>query len=164
MYTTRTSTADCRLVDDIYQYNYVSQGKITIPSMDDSEEMGLTDVRAWPTTTRRGQLIHFTFSSRAFSISKFDFFFFFLNLLVRWNRHPTYDNQSFVKFLKNFKFKLFWNLPSPFLFRFFGFYFPNSKHFWIIDSGLLYIMTFSRVSIPFFIPKRPFITYRFQIS
>jgi len=36
---------DCRLVDDIYTYNYVSQGKITIPSMDDSEEMGLTDVR-----------------------------------------------------------------------------------------------------------------------
>jgi myosin heavy chain 6/7 len=39
-------TEDCRLVDDIYVYNYVSQGKITIPSMDDSEEMGLTDVRA----------------------------------------------------------------------------------------------------------------------
>jgi hypothetical protein len=32
-------------VDDIYVYNFVSQGKITIPSMDDSEEMGLTDVR-----------------------------------------------------------------------------------------------------------------------
>ncbi len=38
-------TADCCLVDDIYTYNFVSQGKITIPSMDDSEEMGLTDVR-----------------------------------------------------------------------------------------------------------------------
>lgn len=37
--------ADCSLVDDIYQYNFVSQGKITIPSMDDSEEMANTDVR-----------------------------------------------------------------------------------------------------------------------
>ena len=34
-------------MDDIYQYNFVSQGKITIPSMDDSEEMANTDVRIW---------------------------------------------------------------------------------------------------------------------
>lgn len=30
--------------DDIYDYHFVSQGKITIPSMDDSEEMIATDV------------------------------------------------------------------------------------------------------------------------
>jgi len=40
-----TPTGDCGLVEDIYTYNFVSQGKITIPSMDDGEEMGLTDVR-----------------------------------------------------------------------------------------------------------------------
>lgn len=49
-------TADCCLVDDIYTYNFVSQGKITIPSMDDSEEMGLTDVRSWSNAFARGQL------------------------------------------------------------------------------------------------------------
>ncbi|XP_059351928.1 myosin heavy chain, muscle-like isoform X18 [Daphnia carinata] len=38
-----TLKADCCLVDDIYTYNFVSQGKITIPSMDDSEEMANTD-------------------------------------------------------------------------------------------------------------------------
>jgi len=31
--------------DDIYRFHFVSQGKTTIPSMDDGEEMGLTDVR-----------------------------------------------------------------------------------------------------------------------
>ena len=31
--------------DNIYDYNFVSQGKVTIPSMDDGEEMGLTNVR-----------------------------------------------------------------------------------------------------------------------
>lgn len=33
------------LSDNIYDYHFVSQGKITIPSMDDGEEMAATDVR-----------------------------------------------------------------------------------------------------------------------
>ncbi|CAG9865468.1 unnamed protein product [Phyllotreta striolata] len=32
------------LSNDIYQYHYVSQGKITVPNMDDGEEFALTDV------------------------------------------------------------------------------------------------------------------------
>lgn len=38
------STAMCNLSDNIYDYYNVSQGKITIPSMDDGEEFSLTDV------------------------------------------------------------------------------------------------------------------------
>jgi hypothetical protein len=34
----------CLLGADIYEYNYISQGKITIPSVDDGEELQLTDV------------------------------------------------------------------------------------------------------------------------
>jgi len=34
----------CLLGYDIYEYNYVSQGKITIPNVDDDEELQLTDV------------------------------------------------------------------------------------------------------------------------
>lgn len=34
----------CNLSDNIYDYYNVSQGKVTIPSMDDSEEFTLTDV------------------------------------------------------------------------------------------------------------------------
>ena len=34
----------CSLSADIYEYNYVSQGKITIPNVDDGEELQLTDV------------------------------------------------------------------------------------------------------------------------
>lgn len=34
----------CFLTDNIYDYYNVSQGKITIPSMDDGEEFSLTDV------------------------------------------------------------------------------------------------------------------------
>ncbi len=41
----QTHIEDCWLSDNIYDYNFVSQGKVTIPSMDDSEEMGLTNVR-----------------------------------------------------------------------------------------------------------------------
>lgn len=37
----------CALSDDIYQYNFVSQGKITIPNVDDAEELTLTDVSGW---------------------------------------------------------------------------------------------------------------------
>jgi hypothetical protein len=33
------------LSNDIMDYHIVSQGKTTIPSVDDGEEMGLTDVR-----------------------------------------------------------------------------------------------------------------------
>ncbi|XP_037787468.1 myosin heavy chain, muscle-like, partial [Penaeus monodon] len=32
----------CRLSDDIYDYNYVSQGKVTVPSIDDKEDMEFT--------------------------------------------------------------------------------------------------------------------------
>lgn len=39
------SAALCCLSDNIYDYYNVSQGKITIPSMDDGEEFQLTDVR-----------------------------------------------------------------------------------------------------------------------
>lgn len=38
------STAVCLLSDNIYDYYNVSQGKVTIPSMDDGEEFSLTDV------------------------------------------------------------------------------------------------------------------------
>lgn len=34
----------CYLSNDIYDYYNVSQGKITIPNMDDGEELQLTDV------------------------------------------------------------------------------------------------------------------------
>jgi hypothetical protein len=35
------------LSEDIHDYYYVSQGKTTIPGMDDGEEFQLTDVRAY---------------------------------------------------------------------------------------------------------------------
>lgn len=38
------STATCFLSDNIYDYTNVSQGKITIPNIDDGEEFVLTDV------------------------------------------------------------------------------------------------------------------------
>lgn len=34
----------CNLTDNIYDYYNVSQGKITIPNMDDGEEFALTNV------------------------------------------------------------------------------------------------------------------------
>lgn len=34
----------CLLSNDIYDYNNVAQGKITIPGIDDGEESTLTDV------------------------------------------------------------------------------------------------------------------------
>lgn len=34
----------CFLSNDIYDYHNVSQGKITIPHVDDGEELELTDV------------------------------------------------------------------------------------------------------------------------
>lgn len=38
----------CLLSDDIYEYNFVSQGKISIAGVDDAEEMSLTDVSSYP--------------------------------------------------------------------------------------------------------------------
>lgn len=35
----------CSLSNDIYDYHNVSQGKVTIPNVDDAEELTLTDVR-----------------------------------------------------------------------------------------------------------------------
>lgn len=37
------------LSNDIYDYHNVSQGKITIPNIDDSEELQLTDVSLYIT-------------------------------------------------------------------------------------------------------------------
>lgn len=43
---THPSSLDiCLLSNDIMDYHIVSQGKTTIPSVDDGEEMGFTDVR-----------------------------------------------------------------------------------------------------------------------
>ena len=38
--------AKCFLSDDIYDYHFVSQGKITVASIDDAEEMDFTHVSA----------------------------------------------------------------------------------------------------------------------
>merc|ERR1712015_208551 len=35
--------ADCHVSDDIYDYSYVSQGKVTVASIDDNEELEYTD-------------------------------------------------------------------------------------------------------------------------
>lgn len=35
----------CFLSDNIHDYNYIAQGKTTIPNVDDGEELQLTDVR-----------------------------------------------------------------------------------------------------------------------
>merc|ERR1719454_1262536 len=35
--------AECHLGDDIYDYSYVSQGKVTVASIDDNEELEMTD-------------------------------------------------------------------------------------------------------------------------
>lgn len=40
----------CILSDNIHDYHVVSQGKTTIPSVDDAEEFGLTDVRKMQST------------------------------------------------------------------------------------------------------------------
>ena len=41
----RLSTEQLHLSNDIKDYHYVSQGKTTIPNVDDGEELTLTDVR-----------------------------------------------------------------------------------------------------------------------
>merc|ERR1719323_2008697 len=38
-----TMKAECQLGDDIYDYSYVSQGKVTVASIDDNEELEYTD-------------------------------------------------------------------------------------------------------------------------
>merc|ERR1719195_1793191 len=38
-----TMKAECMLGDDIYDYSYVSQGKVTVASIDDNEELEYTD-------------------------------------------------------------------------------------------------------------------------
>merc|ERR1712038_197501 len=38
-----TMKAKCLLTDDIYDYQYVSQGKVTVASIDDNEELEMTD-------------------------------------------------------------------------------------------------------------------------
>lgn len=49
----------CCLSNDIYEYHYVSQGKTTIPNVDDAEEMLATDVRASQVSfTQQNSKIH----------------------------------------------------------------------------------------------------------
>merc|ERR1711915_39117 len=38
-----TMKAKCQVTDDIYDYQYVSQGKVTVASIDDNEELEMTD-------------------------------------------------------------------------------------------------------------------------
>merc|ERR1719450_709300 len=38
-----TMKAECQVGDDIYDYSYVSQGKVTVASIDDNEELQMTD-------------------------------------------------------------------------------------------------------------------------
>merc|ERR1712172_391306 len=38
-----TMKAECMVSDDIYDYIYVSQGKVTVASIDDNEELEMTD-------------------------------------------------------------------------------------------------------------------------
>merc|ERR1712088_87125 len=38
-----TLKAKCQVTDDIYDYQYVSQGKVTVASIDDNEELEMTD-------------------------------------------------------------------------------------------------------------------------
>ncbi len=56
--------AMCFLVDDIYEYPTVSQGKITIPGMDDGEEFQLTDV-----SLKTGTLMWIIYLVRSISFS-----------------------------------------------------------------------------------------------
>ncbi len=119
-------TADCRLVDDIYTYNYVSQGKITIPSMDDNEEMGLTDVRPSYANSGEAQLINLIRSlQRSRSRIKILFYLFFIWKthssveIVTRNYHirsPSFLWHSVVCQFSNSQ--IFWNIPLFFfLFR-----------------------------------------------
>lgn len=47
----REHTEKLLLDEDIYKYHFVSQGKITIPGMDDAEEARATDVSILPNST-----------------------------------------------------------------------------------------------------------------
>lgn len=55
----------CFLSDNIYDYYNVSQGKVTVPNMDDGEEFQLADVSGRQTYTKRPpppskNTLHFT--------------------------------------------------------------------------------------------------------
>lgn len=43
-YSVSSLTAVCYLSDNIHDYHFVSQGKVTVASIDDAEEMQFTDV------------------------------------------------------------------------------------------------------------------------
>jgi hypothetical protein len=64
----------CNLSNDIYEYNYVSQGKITIPNLDDGEELQLTDVSESvnPVVATQKLLILLMGRLDAFSFRSFD--------------------------------------------------------------------------------------------
>lgn len=54
----------CALSNDVKDYNYVAQGKLTIPNIDDSEECMLTDVRdGFHPEKRLKKVTHFTSST-----------------------------------------------------------------------------------------------------
>lgn len=62
----------CLLSNDIYDYNVVSQGKTTIPNLDDGEEFCLTDVSS-------------PFKGRRQKNEVLDFFIVLVNYAA-WNR------------------------------------------------------------------------------
>lgn len=55
----------CFLMDDIHHYYNVAQGKITIPGVDDAEELLATDVSKFPVKipTRKNKLMLESLSS-----------------------------------------------------------------------------------------------------
>lgn len=60
----------CNLSDNIYDYFNVSQGKVTIPSMDDGEEFSLTDVSVF-TMFRMQRFVNHQFEIRLFIYFEF---------------------------------------------------------------------------------------------
>lgn len=91
----------CCLTDNVHDYHFISQGKTTIPNVDDGEELQLTDVRTctWWRCRRVSPApflvasIIFLFSSFTLSCSFFFFvspcFFFFFSFL-RYGVVPNY--------------------------------------------------------------------------
>lgn len=39
----------CLLSENVYDYTFIAQGKVTIPGLDDGEELSLTDVSGYRT-------------------------------------------------------------------------------------------------------------------
>lgn len=58
----------CMLSNDIYDYHNVSQGKVTIPNVNDGEECVLTDVSKDPITSSMFKILKFVKVSKLFII------------------------------------------------------------------------------------------------